>query len=72
LKKSSKNFNNKMLSADCGLWIEDRNALISQNNIIATPRIGIDYAGQIWREKPYRFVLSSTNYTENTITPLQQ
>ena len=66
-----KSFNNKILSSECGLWIEDRDSFIAQANIIATPRIGIDYAGQIWREKPYRFVVSPSNSIKKTITHLQ-
>lgn len=40
------------------LWIEDRGGKISKTNIIKTPRIGIDYAGEIWAKKPWRFVLN--------------
>lgn len=40
-----------------GLWFEDRGAIIAPEQIIATPRIGIDYAGPEWSAKPYRFVL---------------
>ena len=39
-----------------GLWIEDRGHLVRRNEILRTPRIGVDYAGH-WAEKPYRFVL---------------
>lgn len=38
------------------IWIEDRGVLISENNIIATPRIGIDYAGED-AKLLYRFVV---------------
>lgn len=38
------------------LWIENH---LKLNNIeyTTTPRIGIDYAGEIWKNKPWRFVL---------------
>lgn len=38
------------------LWIESQHSLsvIPYNT---TPRIGIDYAGEIWKNKPWRFVL---------------
>lgn len=39
-----------------GLWIEDRGLRIESEQIIATPRIGIDYAGPYWSQVPYRFL----------------
>jgi DNA-3-methyladenine glycosylase len=39
-----------------GLWIEDRGAS-SRRRVIATPRIGVNYAGPVWAAKPWRFVL---------------
>lgn len=41
-----------------GLWIEDRGDVISETQIIRTPRIGVDYAEE-WAEKPYRFLVKS-------------
>jgi len=41
-----------------GLRIEDRDANIDTARITATPRIGVDYAGE-WADKPYRFVLAN-------------
>jgi DNA-3-methyladenine glycosylase len=41
-----------------GLWIEDRGTLVLPEQISRTPRIGVDYAGPIWSQKPWRFVLS--------------
>lgn len=38
------------------IWIEDRGLQIPCENILATPRIGVDYAGEDAR-RPYRFVL---------------
>jgi len=40
------------------IWIEDKGLKISNNNIIATPRIGVDYAGDD-AKLPYRFVLTN-------------
>lgn len=40
-----------------GLWFENRNIQIKKTCIIATPRIGVDYAGPIWSKAKYRFVL---------------
>lgn len=47
------------LSADyfSGLWIEDDGYIPDKESIIATPRIGVDYAGEC-ALKPWRFVLT--------------
>ena len=39
------------------VWIEDRNLTIDHENISATPRIGVDYAGEHAKRK-WRFLLS--------------
>ena len=36
-----------------GLWIEDRGINIKRSSMIAKPRVGVDYAGLQWSEKPY-------------------
>jgi DNA-3-methyladenine glycosylase len=38
------------------LWIEDRGVRVPSRAVLATPRIGVDYAGPGWVEKPWRFV----------------
>jgi DNA-3-methyladenine glycosylase len=43
-----------------GLWIEDRGIAVSRRHIRATPRIGVAYAGPLWSQKPWRFVLEPT------------
>lgn len=50
-----KSLNGKKLGKKTGLWIEEGEK-ISPSNILRTPRIGVDYAGD-WKDKPYRFVL---------------
>lgn len=35
------------------IWIEDTPL---EGNILSTPRIGIDYAEETWRNKPWRFI----------------
>lgn len=40
-----------------GLWIEDREVLIPKADITKMPRIGVNYAGDIWSKKEYRFTL---------------
>lgn len=55
--KITKIFNNKKAIRKNGLWFEDRGVKIAKNKIKKTTRIGVSYAGAIWAEKPYRFVL---------------
>lgn len=51
-----KSFYGEDLQTSKRLWIEDSEI---EGNVITTPRIGIDYAGEIWKNKPWRFVLHS-------------
>jgi DNA-3-methyladenine glycosylase len=50
--------NGKPASPQTGLWCEERP---TQGRIIATPRIGVDYAGPRWSRRKLRFVLSSSS-----------
>ncbi|HTO02147.1 MAG TPA: DNA-3-methyladenine glycosylase [Opitutus sp.] len=43
-----------------GLWLEDRGVHVPKMCIQATPRVGVDYAGEIWAKKPWRFVIKNT------------
>ena len=45
----TKGLNTKPLEKESGLWIEDRGVNISNRRIRKTPRIGINYAGEIGR-----------------------
>ena len=47
-------YNGKLLNQTTGIWIEESEYKPELN--IAT-RIGIDYAGEIWKNKPWRFTL---------------
>ncbi len=51
-------FNGLEATPQIGLHIEDRGTKIVRKRIKTTPRIGIDYAGPIWSQKPYRFLLT--------------
>ncbi|MEO5646008.1 MAG: DNA-3-methyladenine glycosylase [Candidatus Paceibacterota bacterium] len=57
--------NNKILGKESNLWVEMETstsalAVARQGRkIIKTPRIGIAYAGPIWSQKNYRFVLKN-------------
>ena len=39
------------------LWIEDGMVDVKYKT---TPRIGIDYAGEIWKNKPWRYILETS------------
>ena len=51
-------FNGSLLTRACGLWVEDHGIEIHPEKIMATPRIGIDYAGPEWSAMPWRFSLN--------------
>lgn len=53
-----KSFYAKPATPTSGLWFEDRGT--QANQILATPRIGVDYAGKEWAGKEWRFVFSKT------------
>ncbi|MDR1054721.1 MAG: DNA-3-methyladenine glycosylase [Prevotellaceae bacterium] len=55
LLQLDKSFYGEDLSTSQRLWVENVPA-IAPADIITTPRIGIDYAGE-WAHKPWRFVL---------------
>lgn len=48
--------NEKSLSKNSGLWIEN-GIYVSPKNIFRAPRIGVEYAGPIWSKKPWRFCI---------------
>jgi len=53
----NKNLNGEKAQRKSGLWIEDRGLIIPEKNIKTTPRIGVKYAGPVWANKKYRFIL---------------
>lgn len=56
--KIDKTFYGMDLTSSELIWIEP-DLIIPGKNIITTPRIGIDYAGNIWKNKPWRFILKT-------------
>jgi DNA-3-methyladenine glycosylase len=50
--------NGKLADKKTGLWFEDRGMKIKNRNIVASKRIGVDYAGTVWKNKLYRFNLT--------------
>jgi len=55
--KLDKSFYGEDLTKSKTLWLEDRGVKIKPRQILATKRIGIDYAGRVWANKKWRFVL---------------
>lgn len=49
-----KSFYGEDIETSDRIWLENSDI---KGTIITTPRIGIDYAGEIWKNKPWRFVL---------------
>jgi DNA-3-methyladenine glycosylase len=54
----NRRFNAQPAARATGLWIEDDGFVPPAEEVRATPRIGVDYAGSPWVEKPWRFVWS--------------
>lgn len=52
-------WNAKKAHPTVGLWFEDRGITVSAEMVLQTPRIGVDYAGPVWSQKPYRFLLKN-------------
>jgi DNA-3-methyladenine glycosylase len=55
LLQLNKDFYGEDLALSKRIWVED--ATVATDFKI-TPRIGIDYAGETWKNKPWRFVLN--------------
>ena len=52
-------FNARTALVETGMWVEDRGSRPNEADIETTPRIGVDYAGDDWANRPYRFVLKA-------------
>tara|TARA_B110000196_G_scaffold153315_1_gene132016 strand:+ start:2346 stop:2876 length:531 start_codon:yes stop_codon:yes gene_type:complete len=52
----SSSFNDQLLTRVGGLWVEDVDGEVSPTRIVATPRVGVNYAGAEWAAMPWRFV----------------
>ena len=51
-----KSFNGEDLQTSERIWIEDTQEPLEYTT---HPRVGIDYAGAYWKNKPWRFIMSS-------------
>ena len=56
----SRKFNALPAAPETGLWLEDDGCVPPAHEVLATPRIGVDYAGPEWAAKPWRFVWQSS------------
>lgn len=43
------------------LWVEDRGLVVKDDDVLITPRIGVDYAGPD-AQRPYRFLLNPISH----------
>ena len=50
-----------LTASNSPIWLEDRGRKVSAEDIIASPRVGIDYAEE-WIEKPWRFRIKGNKY----------
>lgn len=50
-----RSLNGASVAPECGLHLEDHSIVVSSRRVKRGPRVGIDYAGEIWAAKPWRF-----------------
>jgi DNA-3-methyladenine glycosylase len=55
--KLNKSFYGEDLIESKRIWLEDRGDRIRPSQIVATARIGIDYAGPYWSARKWRFLI---------------
>lgn len=56
--KLDKSFYGEDLVKSKRIWLEDRGEKINPSEILALPRVGIDYAGPYWSKRKWRFILN--------------
>ena len=59
--KLDKSFDSEDLTKSKRIWLEDRGEKIKKPRIVATERVGIDYA-QEWAQKPWRFYIKESSF----------
>ena len=56
--KIDRRLNRVDLTTGESIWFEDRGVFVKRGEVVAHPRVGVDYAGA-WARKPWRFRLRS-------------
>ncbi len=54
--------NGRLLAPSADLWVEDHDVAPCPEEVMARPRIGIDYAGPEWGAMPWRFVWNKRSF----------
>ena len=57
--KLNNSFYGENLNESQRIWLENRGEDIKKEDILATKRIGIEYAGNYWKNKKWRFIIKS-------------
>eukprot|EP00871_Galdieria_phlegrea_P002189 jgi/Galph1/2971/GphlegSOOS_G1646.1 len=55
----NKEFNQRDLCVDSTLYLTADSFVVAKDDIITTPRVGVEYAGKKWSQIPLRFYLKS-------------
>lgn len=55
--KLDKSFYGEDIAKSERIWLEDRKEKIKSSQVLATKRIGIDYAGPYWSRRKWRFLI---------------
>ncbi len=55
-------FNKEDICSSKRIWIEDRGIKIKNSQIVKAKRIGIDYAGNFWKNKLWRFYIKDNPF----------
>jgi len=64
--KLDKSFYGEDLTKSKRIWLEDRGEKISKSKIVASKRIGIDYAGKYWADKKWRYYIKDNPCVSKT------
>lgn len=59
--KLDKSFNEEDLTKSKRIWLEDRGEKIKRGQVVATQRVGIDYAKE-WAKVPWRFYIKGNPF----------
>ena len=52
-----------------GLWLEERGDRVPARAVLASPRIGVEFAGPVWSAKPWRFTLDPSALPRSPAPP---